>query len=88
MAHSKQAKKRIRQNERSAAQNRPIRTYTTNRVRDAREAALDGVPEAAEAVRAAQVALDKAAAAGIIHRNTAARRKSRLVRALKAGAVA
>lgn len=33
-----------------------------------------------EALRAAVAALDKAAGAGIIHRNTAARRKSRLVR--------
>lgn len=33
-----------------------------------------------EALRAAVAALDKAAGAGIIHKNTAARRKSRLVR--------
>lgn len=33
-----------------------------------------------ESLRAAIAALDKAAGAGIIHKNTAARRKSRLVR--------
>jgi small subunit ribosomal protein S20 len=85
MAHSKQAKKRIRQNERTAAQNRPVRTFTARRVRDARAAADEGTPGAIEAVRVAQIALDKAAAAGIIHRNTAARRKSRLMHALKVG---
>ena len=88
MAHSKQAKKRIRQNEAVAAQNRPVRTYTTRRVRDARDAVADGAPDAQEAVRAAQAALDRAASDGIIHRNTAARTKSRLAKALKTAASA
>ncbi len=83
MAHSKQAKKRIRQNERQAAQNRPIRTYTARRVRDARDAVANGDDDAAETLRAAQSALDRAAKTGVIHRNTAARRKSRLASALK-----
>ena len=38
--------------------------------------------EAREAVRVASSALDKAAQKGIIHKNNAARRKSRLMRAL------
>ena len=88
MAHSKQAKKRIRTNEKAAAHNRPIRTFTSRRVRDAHDAADAGAPEAAEAVRAAQAALDKAAKAGVIHRNAAARRKSRLVKALKRASAA
>ena len=88
MAHSKQAKKRILQNERSAGQDRPIRTFTSNRVRDARDAADAGAPEAQDAVRAAQSALDRAARAGVLHPNTAARRKSRLAAALKRGATA
>ncbi len=83
MAHSKQARKRIRQNERQAAQNRPIRTFTSRRVRDAREAIAAGDDTAAEALRQAQSALDRAAKSGIIHRNTAARRKSRLAAALR-----
>lgn len=82
MAHSKQARKRIRQNERQAAHNRPIRTFTSRRVRDAREAIAAGEESAVETLRAAQSALDRAAKAGIIHRNTAARRKSRLAAAL------
>ncbi len=83
MAHSMQAKKRIRQNERQAAHNRPVRTYTTRRVRDAREAIAQGDDSAVEAIRAAQSALDRAAKIGVIHKNTAARRKSRLAAALK-----
>ena len=85
MAHTKQARKRIRQNERAAARNRPVRTYAARRVRDAREAILDG-EGGAEAVRVAQAALDIAARKGVLHPNTAARRKSRLAKALKATA--
>ena len=65
-----------------------MRTYTSRRLRDAREAAETGAPNAADIVREAQAALDRAAKAGIIHRNAAARRKSRLVAALKRGAAA
>ena len=83
MAHSRQAKKRIRQNGRQAVHNRPIRTFTARRVRDAREAVAAGDADAAEVLRAAQSALDRAAKAGVIHANTAARRKSRLAAALK-----
>ena len=88
MAHSKQAKKRIITNEKAAARNRPVRTFTSRRVRDAHDAVATGAPEAVTAIRAAQSALDKAAKAGVIHRNAAARRKSRLVKALKRAAAA
>ena len=88
MAHSSQAQKRIRQNERRAARNRPLRTSASRRVRDAREAISDGDPDAAEFVRQAQSALDRAATRNIIHRNAAARRKSRLAAQLKAAQTA
>ena len=88
MAHSSQAQKRIRQNERRAARNRPLRTSASRRVRDAREAISDGDPDAAEYVRQAQSALDRAATRNIIHRNAAARRKSRLAAQLKAAQTA
>ena len=84
MAHSNQAKKRIRQNERRAARNRPLRTSASRRVRDAREAIEDGDPDAAAYVREAQSALDRAAKRNVIHRNAAARRKRRLAAQLKA----
>ena len=84
MAHSNQAKKRIRQTETRTVRNRPYRTSATRRLRDAREAIEDGDADAAEQVRAAQSALDQAAKRGIIHRNAAARKKSRLAARLKA----
>ena len=84
MAHSRQAKKRARQNEVRAARNRPYRTSASRRLRDARWAVDDGDADAAERVRMAQSALDQAARRGIIHPNTAARKKSRLAAKLKA----
>ena len=84
MAHSASAKKRVRQTERHAERNRPVRTRASHTVRDARAAIEDGAPEAAELVRAAQAALDSAARRNVIHPNAAARRKSRLAAQLKA----
>ena len=78
------AKKRVRQHIRRAVRNRPVRTQLTNALRGAREAIEDGDAAAADAVREAQSALDSAVRHNIIHRNSASRRKSRLVKALKA----
>ncbi len=83
MAHSISAKKRVRQNNRRAVRNRPYRTRAAGTLRDAREAIASGSPDAADIVREAQSALDRAARRRIIHPNAAARRKSRLARALK-----
>lgn len=88
MAHSAQAKKRIRQSERHTAINRPIRTMASRRVRDAKDAIADGALNAAESVRAAQSALGRAAKKGVIHPNAAARRTSRLAKRLKVAALA
>lgn len=84
MAHSKQALKRTRQNAERAARNRPHRTRAARRLRDARWAVEDGEEDMVERVRLAQSALDQAARRGIIHPNTAARKKSRLAAQLKA----
>ncbi len=52
-------------------------------VKKARQLIEQGrIEEAREAVRIASSALDKAAVKGIIHKNNAARRKSRLMRQL------
>lgn len=84
MAHTLQARKRIRQNVRRAERNAPYRTRAAHAVRDAREAIEDGADDAAELVREAQSSLDRAARRNIIHRNSASRTKSRLSKALKA----
>jgi small subunit ribosomal protein S20 len=56
---------------------------TRTQVKKARNLlASDSLPEAAEAIQVAISALDKAAEKGVIHKNNAARRKSRLMAAL------
>jgi small subunit ribosomal protein S20 len=84
MAHSLSARKRVRQNERRADRNKPFRTRAAHAVREAREAIDAGDGDAADRVRDAQAALDRAARRRIIHPNAAARRKSRLAARLKA----
>ena len=82
------AAKTLRAQKRKAARNKSVRSFTRSRVRKAVETVdADGAGEAsAEAVRAASAALDKAASKGVIHKNTAARKKSRLAKRLnKAG---
>jgi small subunit ribosomal protein S20 len=88
MAHTKQARKRIRQNEARAAHNRPLRTRASRAVRDARSAIRLGDAEAPAALRVAQSALDKAAKHGVIHQNAASRSKARLAARLKAAGIA
>ncbi len=85
MAHSLSAKKRIRQNEKHRARNRARRTTLKTRVRRCRDELQRGSVESAESTfRRACGALDRAASQHTIHRNAAARRKSRLARRLNA----
>ena len=85
MAHSLSAKKRIRQNETHRARNRARRTVLKTHLRRCRTEFQHGTVEGAEsAYRQVCKALDQAASRGTIHRNAAARRKSRLARRLSA----
>jgi small subunit ribosomal protein S20 len=80
LANSKSAKKRIRINEQNRLRNRPYRTAARTYVKKAELAIQTGEPdEAANAVREAMSMLDRVANRGVIHRNNAARRKSRLM---------
>ncbi|HEY0068620.1 MAG TPA: 30S ribosomal protein S20 [Chloroflexia bacterium] len=80
MANTKSALKRIRSSERKKARNKPVRTALKTFVRSAVTQINTGATEdSAEAVVRAISALDKAAGKGIIHKNQAARRKSRLM---------
>ncbi len=88
MAHTRQARKRILQNEKHAAHNRPLRTRASRTVRDAKVAISRGDGDALAQLREAQSALDQAARHGVIHPNAAARRKSRLAARLKAAGIA
>jgi small subunit ribosomal protein S20 len=80
MANIKSQKKRNRQNEKLRLRNKGVRTELKTRVKNAREAVAGGEEDAHELVRIAQKRLDKAGAKGVIHKNAAARRTSRLMK--------
>jgi len=81
MPNIQSAKKRMRQEEKRRARNKAVkstvRTYVT-RARAAIVTAADD-PQTEEAIRAAVSELDSAVSKGVLHRNNAARRKSRLM---------
>lgn len=83
MANHKSALKRIRSSARRRMRNRIYTARTRTEVKKARVAiAGEDVQAAIEQTRQAVSLLDKAAAKGIIHKNNAARRKSRLMQKL------
>ena len=84
MANIKSAKKRIRQNERRRIRNRAIRSRIRSAVKAAREAVGTKAPAAPASIGEAIRILDKAVSKGVIHPNTAARKKSALARQLVA----
>lgn len=73
--------KRNRQNEKRRQRNQSVRSEMRTRTRTALEAAQAGnADEARAALREAQKRIDTAAAKGVLHKRTAARRKARLTR--------
>jgi small subunit ribosomal protein S20 len=78
MANIKSAEKRNRQRIKREAANRVVRGSTRTAVKKARLAIATNDPNAAEYVRLAEAALDKAASKGVLHSNNASRRKGRL----------
>lgn len=77
MANIKSQIKRNAQNERRRLRNKAVRSELKTRIKRATEAAT--APEGEELLRLALRRLDKAVAKGVIHKNQAARRKSRLM---------
>lgn len=90
MARSISSQKRMRQNAKRAAQNRARKTRIKSGIRKVQDAISAKDAAAAEtAYRQAAQIIDRLSQKKTIHRNTAARRKSRMARrlnALKAGA--
>ncbi len=81
MANIESQKKRNRQNEAARLRNRALRSELKTRARNAVEAAEAGDSAAAEtALREAQQRIDMAVSKGLLPKNTAARRKSRLAK--------
>ena len=84
MPHSKQAKKRLRQDEKRKVLNRA----KSSQMKTATKATLasieaGNVEKAREDIRLAMKRIDKAAKKNVIHKNTAARKKSLLSRRLR-----
>ena len=81
MPNNASAKKRMRQEQKRRLHNRSIKSLVKTQITKARQSiATDEDAEAA--VRVAVSELDRAAKKGVIHRNNAARRKSRLMKLL------
>lgn len=84
MANIKSQIKRNRQNEKRRIQNRVVRGSTRTALYKARLAVETNQENSEEMVKKAIIALDKAAQKGVIHKNNAARKKSRLMKKLTA----
>jgi small subunit ribosomal protein S20 len=83
MPNNAAARKRMRQEQKRRLHNRSVKSLVKTQITKARTAiSLD--ENAEEAVRAAVSELDRAAKKGVIHRNNASRRKSRLMKQLNA----
>jgi len=83
MPNNAAAQKRMRQEQKRRLHNRSVKSLVKTQITKARQAvAVD--EDAEEAVRAAVSELDRAVKKGVIHRNNAARRKSRLMKQLNA----
>ncbi len=84
MANTKSALKEIRKAGRRHQRNRLVRASTRTLVKNAARAIQSGEADAQQTLTQAISALDKAAQKGVIHKNAAARRKSRLMKKLQA----
>jgi small subunit ribosomal protein S20 len=83
LANHKSALKRVRSSERKRQHNRVFRSRARTEIKKTRTLIENGDLEGArEAAREAIRTLDKAAVKGILHKNNAARRKSRLMKQL------
>jgi len=79
MTHSKQAAKRVRTSNRRRNKNRAVRSAVKSKAK----ATVAAAPaERPAMLRESMRMIDKAAKVGVIHKNAAARKKSRLMKAL------
>jgi small subunit ribosomal protein S20 len=83
VANIKSQIKRNKQNLVRHERNKAVRSELKSRTKSAVTAAQSGADDAAERLRLAIKRIDKAASKGVIHKNAAARKKSRLVAQVK-----
>jgi small subunit ribosomal protein S20 len=85
LANTPQAEKRIRRNERRAAVNKARLSRIRTQVKKVESAILAGDKTAAEAaLKAAQPELMRGVSRGVLHKNTASRKVSRLTKRVAA----
>jgi small subunit ribosomal protein S20 len=72
--------KRNRQTIKRQARNKAVRSELRTRSKKAQSSIADGAENSEESVRLAIKRIDKAASKGVIHKNQAANRKSRLMK--------
>jgi len=85
MANTKQARKRARQSVKRRAQNAPLRSEFRTAIKRVRKTIESGDKAAAQAaLDSSRSMIDSLSGKGAVHRNTAARYKSRLQAAIKA----
>ena len=82
MANTSSAIKRMKQSEKRRQRNRAARSVIRSTVKAAQVAVAAKAPLSRAAVHAAIRTLDQAVSRGVLHRNTAARKKSALARTL------
>ncbi|HTT86728.1 MAG TPA: 30S ribosomal protein S20 [Acidimicrobiales bacterium] len=80
MANIRSQIKRNRQNERRRLRNKSVRSEMRTRTKTATRAIETDTEDRDEVLRRAVARIDRAAAQGVIHKNQAANRKSRLMR--------
>lgn len=84
MANSKQARKRARQSTERNAHNAALRSRLRTAIKSVRKAIAAGdKTTAADSLKQATSVIDKVADKRVVHKNTAARNKSRLAAAIK-----
>jgi small subunit ribosomal protein S20 len=84
MPNTQSSKKRLRQNEKIRIRNRSAKSTMRSQLRRVREAVQAGDSDKAKAeFRIAQKKIDQAASKNLLHKNAAARTKSRLVKLIK-----
>ena len=86
MANTKNAKKMIKVNARRRDRNKAVRTGIKNLFKKALTAISEGDKEATQLVHSASAEVDKAVTKGVVQKNKAARKKSRLAKRLNAAA--
>lgn len=86
MPNIKSAKKRVKVIATKTLQNKARNSELKTEIKKANAAIEADAADKAEAVRVAVKKIDQAAAKGILHKNTAARKKASLAKKLNAGA--